>query len=56
MAGAWILAAATVLAAQVAGELVGWRSGILGEAQILLAGVGALCATLAVAVLEWTRR
>ena len=55
MAAAWILAAAAVLAAQTVGELAGFRTGTLGEAQVLFACGGALLATLAVVVLEGLR-
>lgn len=49
---AWLLALAAVLAAQTVGELAGVRSGVLGEAQILLAAVGAGLASVAVAIRE----
>ena len=52
MAPAWSLAAAAALAAQVLGEIGGWRTGTLGEAQVLLAAVGAALASVTVAVLE----
>jgi hypothetical protein len=55
MVAAWILAAATVLVAQTLGEIAGWRTGTLGEAQVLSACVGAALASVAVAVLEGLR-
>jgi hypothetical protein len=55
MAGTWVLSAAAVLAAQTAGEITGWRTGTLGEAQVLLACGGAALAWLTVAVLEGLR-
>ena len=55
MAAAWILALAAVLAAQAFGEIVGWRTGTFGEAQVLFACVGAALASLMVAGLEGPR-
>jgi hypothetical protein len=55
MVGTWVLSAAAVLAAQAAGEIVGWRTGTLGEAQVLLASGGAALAWLTVAVVEGLR-
>jgi hypothetical protein len=55
MAGAWVLSVAAVLVAQVLGEIGGWRTGTLGEAQVLLAAVGAAIASITVAVLEGLR-
>lgn len=55
MVAAWILSAALVLVAQSLGEIAGWRTGTLGEAQILFACGGAALASLAVAVLEGLR-
>jgi hypothetical protein len=55
MAAAWILSAAAVLAAQTIGEIAGWRTGTLGEAQVLFACAGAALASVAVAVLEGLR-
>lgn len=49
---AWLLAFAAVLAAQAVGELAGSRTGVLGEAQLLPAAIGASLATLTVAVRE----
>jgi len=55
MLAAWILSGAAVLAAQTLGEITGWRTGTLGEAQILFACGGAALAALSVAVLEGLR-
>lgn len=55
MVGAWVLSAAAVLAAQTLGEIAGWRTGTLGEAQVLFACGGAALAALTVAVLEGLR-
>jgi hypothetical protein len=55
MAAAWILSAAAVLAAQTLGEIAGWRTGTLGEAQVLFACAGAALASVAVAVIEGLR-
>jgi hypothetical protein len=55
MAGAWILSAAAVLVAQTLGEIAGWRTGTLGEAQVLFACAGAALASVVVAVLEGLR-
>ena len=52
---AWILSAAAVLAAQTIGEIAGWRTGTLGEAQVLFACVGAALASLSIVVLEGLR-
>ena len=52
MVGTWVLSAAAVLAAQTIGEIAGWRTGTLGEAQVLFACAGAALASLAVVVLE----
>ncbi|HUQ17933.1 MAG TPA: hypothetical protein VM070_09115 [Candidatus Saccharimonadales bacterium] len=49
---AWLLAFAAVLAAQAVGELSGARTGLLGEAQLLPAVIGASLATLGVAIRE----
>ena len=49
---AWLLAFAAVLTAQTVGELGGVRSGVLGEAHILLAAIGAFLASLTVATVE----
>ena len=55
MLGAWVLALAAALLAQALGEIGGWRTGTLGEAQVLLAAVGAALATVTVASLEQLR-
>ena len=55
MPAAWVLSFAAVLAAQAAGEISGWRTGTLGEAQVLFAALGAALASLVVAVLEGLR-
>ena len=55
MAAAWVLSFAFALAAQAAGEIGGWRTGTLGEAQVLLAALGAALASATVAVLEGLR-
>lgn len=49
---AWLAAAAAVALGQTAGELLGFRAGVVGDAQMLLALVGATLATLVVAGLE----
>ena len=55
MAAAWALSFAAALVAQVAGEIGGWRTGTLGEAQVLFAVLGAALASVAVVVLEGLR-
>lgn len=55
MAAAWVLSFAVTLLAQAAGEIGGWRAGTLGEAQVLVAAVGAALASVTVAVLERLR-
>ena len=52
---AWVLSLAAALVAQAAGEIGGWRTGTLGEAQVLFAAVGAALASVAVALLEGLR-
>ncbi|HJW49707.1 MAG TPA: hypothetical protein VJ726_09845 [Candidatus Limnocylindria bacterium] len=52
LGAAWILAAAAVALAQAAGEITGSRVGVLGDAQLLLAAVGALLAAIAVSLAE----
>lgn len=49
---AWSLALGAVLAAQAIGELSGFRTGVLGEAHILLGAIGAGLASLVVVVRE----
>ena len=53
---AWLASLAAVAVAQSAGELAGSRFGVLGDAQLALAGVGATIASLAVAAVERRRR
>lgn len=53
---AWLASLAAVAVAQSAGELAGSRLGVLGDAQLLLAGLGAALASLAVAAVETRRR
>jgi len=55
MLATWVLSAAAVLAAQTIGEIAGWRTGTLGEAQVLFACAGAALASLAVVVLEGSK-
>jgi hypothetical protein len=55
MVAAWVLSAAAVLTAQTLGEIAGWRTGTLGEAQVLMACCGAALAALTVAVIEGVR-
>jgi len=55
MLASWVLALAAVLVAQTLGEIGGWRTGTLGEAQVLFAAVGAGLASVAVALLEQLR-
>ena len=52
LGAAWMLAAAAVALAQAAGEISGSRVGVLGDAQLLLAGVAALVAAFVVSVAE----
>jgi len=49
---AWLLAITAVALAQAAGELTGSRLGVLGDAQILFAGFGALLAALGLVIAE----
>jgi hypothetical protein len=55
MLATWVLSAAAVLAAQTIGEIASWRTGTLGEAQVLLACAGAALASLVVVVLEGSK-
>ena len=48
----WLLALAAVAIAQAAGELTGSRVGVLGDAQVLLASLGALLAAAGLAIAE----
>ena len=52
LVAAYVAAATAALLAQVGGEVAGWRSGVLGDAQLLAGGIAALLAALAVAALE----
>jgi hypothetical protein len=52
LGAAWVLAAAAVALGQAVGEITGSRAGVLGDAQLLLAVVGALVAALVVSVAE----
>ena len=49
---AWLLAFAAVAIAQAAGELTGTRLGVVGDAQVLFAALGALLAAIGMAVAE----
>ena len=49
---AWLLALTAVAIAQAAGELTGTRIGMLGDAQVLFAAIGALLASAGIAVAE----
>ncbi len=49
---AWVLAVAAVAVAQAVGEISGSRVGVLGDAQLLLAGIAAAVAALAVSIAE----
>lgn len=52
LGAAWIGSAAAVAAAQAVGELLGWRAGLLGDAQLLAAFVAAAAASALVALFE----
>ena len=52
MLPAWALSFAAVLGAQALGEIAGWRTGTLGEAQVLFACVGAGLASMIVVAAE----
>lgn len=56
LGAAWLASLAAAAVAQSAGELAGARFGVLGDAQVLLAGIGATLASLAVAAVETRRR
>ena len=49
---AWLLALTGVAIAQAAGELTGSRLGVLGDAQVLFAALGALLAAAGLAIAE----
>ena len=53
---AWLASVAAALGAQAAGELAGSRLGVLGDAQIALACLGATLASGLVAAVESRRR
>ncbi len=52
LGGAWLLALAAVAIAQAAGELTGSRLGLLGDAQVLFAAIGALLAAIGISIAE----
>jgi hypothetical protein len=52
LGAAWLLALAAVAVAQAAGELTGSRVGVLGDAQLLFASVGALLAAAGQSIAE----
>ena len=49
---AWLLALTAVAIAQAAGELTGSRIGMLGDAQVLFAAIGALLACIGVTIAD----
>jgi hypothetical protein len=55
MLAAWALSLAAVLGAQALGELAGWRTGTLGEAQVLFGCLGAFLASMIVVAVEGLR-
>ena len=52
LGAAWLLALTAVVVAQAAGELTGSRVGVLGDAQLLFASLGALLAAAGQSVAE----
>jgi hypothetical protein len=52
LGAAWLLAIAAVAIAQAAGELTGSRVGVLGDAQLFFAAIGALLAAAGQAIAE----
>lgn len=52
LTAAWLLALTAVAIAQAAGELTGSRIGLLGDAQLLFASIGAVLAAVGQAVAE----
>ena len=52
LGAAWLLALTAVAIAQAAGELLGSRIGLLGDAQLLFASAGALLAAIGQSVAE----
>jgi len=53
---AWLAATAAVAVAQVIGELIGSRTGVLGDAQLLYAAVGAALTSALLGVAERASR
>ena len=49
---AWLLSLTAVAIAQAAGELTGSRLGVVGDAQVLFAALGALLAAVGLAIAE----
>lgn len=49
---AWVASLAAVAVAQAFGELAGFRTGVLGDAQVLLAAVGATLASVVTGAAE----
>ncbi len=56
LASAWLAALAAVAVAQVAGELAGSRTGVLGDAQLLYAATAAAITSAALALAERASR
>lgn len=56
LGASWLAAAAACAVAQVVGELAGIRTGILGDAQLLLAALASALAAVAVSLLERRER
>jgi hypothetical protein len=56
LGSAWLAAAAAAAIAQVAGEILGLRIGVLGDAQLLLAGALSALTSALVALLERRER
>lgn len=52
LGAAWVLALAAVALAQAAGEILGLRLGMLGDAQLLLGALAAALAAFAVSLAE----
>ena len=49
---AWLLSLAAVVVAQAAGELTASRLGVLGDAQLLFAGIASVLAAVGAAIAE----
>lgn len=49
---AWLLAITAVAISQAAGELTGSRVGMLGDAQVLFAAIGALLACIGMTIAD----